>query len=37
LVVYDKGGHFPYRQYPERFNYDVTQFINYWKTAGQGN
>jgi len=37
LVVYSKGGHFPYRQYPERFNYDVTQFIDYWKTAGQGN
>lgn len=30
LIVYDKGGHFAYRQYPERFNYDMAQFIAYW-------
>ncbi len=32
LIVYDKGGHFAYRQYPERFNYDVAQFIGYWNS-----
>ncbi len=36
LIVYDKGGHFAYRQYPERFNYDVAQFIAYWGTGSKG-
>ncbi|MEW5984562.1 MAG: alpha/beta hydrolase [Acidobacteriota bacterium] len=31
LVVYDEGGHFPYKKYPDRFNYDITRFIEYWK------
>jgi 2-hydroxy-6-oxonona-2,4-dienedioate hydrolase len=36
LIVYDKGGHFAYRQYPERFNYDVAQFIAYWSSGRKG-
>jgi pimeloyl-ACP methyl ester carboxylesterase len=34
LIVYDKGGHFFYRQYPERFNYDLASFIEYWNKNG---
>jgi pimeloyl-ACP methyl ester carboxylesterase len=29
-IIYNKAGHFPYREYPELFNNDLISFINYW-------
>jgi len=31
-VVYNHAGHFPYREYPDKFNADVINFINYWSS-----
>ena len=32
MFVANKAGHFHYREYPEEFNYNVMNFIDYWNT-----
>jgi hypothetical protein len=33
----NKAGHFHYREYPEEFNYNVINFIDYWERQLAGN
>jgi pimeloyl-ACP methyl ester carboxylesterase len=30
MVTVNKAGHFHFREYPDEFNYTVTNFIEYW-------
>lgn len=30
MVLINEAGHFPYREHPDEFNAEVTQFIEYW-------
>lgn len=30
MIIVNKAGHFHYRAYPEEFNYNVINFIDYW-------
>lgn len=30
MIVVDNGGHFPFREYPDKFVSDVMNFIEYW-------
>jgi pimeloyl-ACP methyl ester carboxylesterase len=34
MVVANEGGHFMYREHPELFNRDLTNFIEFWNTTG---
>ncbi|MGH9689596.1 MAG: alpha/beta fold hydrolase [Candidatus Acidiferrales bacterium] len=31
MIIVNKAGHFHFREYPEEFNYNVTNFIEYWE------
>jgi pimeloyl-ACP methyl ester carboxylesterase len=31
LVVINEAGHFPYREHPEQFNAELSQFIEFWR------
>jgi len=33
MLIANKAGHFHYREYPEEFNRNVVQFIEYWEHA----
>jgi 2-hydroxy-6-oxonona-2,4-dienedioate hydrolase len=33
MITVNKAGHFHFREYPEEFNYNVINFINYWEGA----
>jgi 2-hydroxy-6-oxonona-2,4-dienedioate hydrolase len=33
MITVNKAGHFHYREYPEEFNYNVINFIDYWQRA----
>jgi pimeloyl-ACP methyl ester carboxylesterase len=37
LIVINEAGHFPYREHPEQFNGDLTQFIEFWSRAPRGS
>ena len=30
MLVVNRAGHFHYREYPQEFNHNVTQFIRFW-------
>lgn len=32
MITVNKAGHFHFREYPEEFDYNVINFINYWQT-----
>jgi 2-hydroxy-6-oxonona-2,4-dienedioate hydrolase len=32
MIVVDKAAHFPFREYPEKFASDLTNFVEYWAT-----
>ncbi len=34
MVIFNQAGHFPYREYPEQFNQDLTTFIDHFERAG---
>jgi len=33
MIVVNEAGHFPYREHPEQFTADVTQFVEFWSSA----
>ena len=37
LIVYNHAGHFPYREYPDQFNGDVANFIDFWSRGDDGH
>ena len=32
MITVNQAGHFHFREYPEEFDYNVINFINYWQT-----
>jgi hypothetical protein len=36
-VILNEAGHFPYREYPEQFNADLIEFIDYWNRQAAGS
>lgn len=36
MIVQNNAGHFMYREYPEQFNQDLNEFIEYWKQHPEG-
>src|SRR6266481_1570568 len=36
MIIQNNAGHFMYREYPEQFNQDLNEFIDYWKQHPEG-
>jgi hypothetical protein len=36
MIVVNAGGHFMYREHPEKFNNDLIGFIDLWKNRPAG-
>jgi 2-hydroxy-6-oxonona-2,4-dienedioate hydrolase len=36
MIIQNNAGHFMYREYPEQFNQDLNEFIEYWKQHPEG-
>jgi hypothetical protein len=37
MIILNNGGHFMYREYPQQFNQDLINFIDFWEHHPTGS